>query len=237
MGSPISLLKGLGLGAGLMYLFDPRSGRRRRALIADQVTHLCNEMQDAVGVGARDLGHRMQGVAAETSAMFAHDGADDRVIEERVRAQLGRVASHPRAIRVEAHDGRITLSGPILAGEAARVLSAVARVRGVAGVEDRMAHHESPGDVPALQGGTRRTGERPELWQRNWSPATRLVLGVAGGVAMTRLLAGRGGLGLIALGLVGAGLAASGSAGWTTGQSGTARAMPRRGQSMTSASL
>jgi len=238
MGNPLTLLKGLGLGAGLMYLFDPQMGRRRRALLGDQVIHLCNEVQDAVEVGTRDLGHRMQGVLHETTAMFAHDGADDRVIAERVRAKLGRIASHPRAIHVEAHDGLVTLDGPILADEAGRVLSAVASVRGVAGVEDRMEHHEGPGGTPALQGGVRRTGERPELWQQNWSPATRLALGVVGGIALTRMLTGRGGLALLTLGLVGAGLAAGQSSrGPSPGRMRRGGGMPESARSWNSASL
>ena len=36
-----SLLAGAGLGAGLMYFLDPRSGRRRRAVTADKATRLC----------------------------------------------------------------------------------------------------------------------------------------------------------------------------------------------------
>jgi uncharacterized membrane protein len=77
----------------------------------------------------------------------------------------------------------------------------------VTGVENRLEIHKHPGDVPGLQGGRARPGERPELWQVNWSPSARLLAGAAGGT----LLAGglrRGGLAGLALGAVGAGLLA-----------------------------
>jgi hypothetical protein len=37
--SILALLGAAGIGAALMYFLDPDSGRRRRALVKDQVTH------------------------------------------------------------------------------------------------------------------------------------------------------------------------------------------------------
>jgi hypothetical protein len=60
----------LGLGAGLLYLFDPNRGRRRRALIRDQITHAAHKASDGARVTARDLGHRTRGLWARASRLF-----------------------------------------------------------------------------------------------------------------------------------------------------------------------
>ena len=61
------LLTGVTLGAGLMYLFDPERGRRRRALLRDKAVSLSSQTGDALGRTARDLSNRATGVAAEAS--------------------------------------------------------------------------------------------------------------------------------------------------------------------------
>jgi hypothetical protein len=63
----LSLLKGMGLGAGLMYFFDPELGPRRRALLGDQITELGHELESAVSATTHDLKVRAQGVACEAS--------------------------------------------------------------------------------------------------------------------------------------------------------------------------
>jgi len=110
-----------------------------------------------------------------------HQAADDEVIAERVRAKMGRLVSHPHAIEVACAQGRVTLSGPVLACEVHRLVAGVESVRGVTGVESRLQAHNEPGDVPGLQGGVTRTGERSEFLRNNWSPAARLLVGLAGG--------------------------------------------------------
>lgn len=172
---------GAGIGAGVLYLFDPGRGRRRRALARDKVVHYGHETGDATGVVARDLRNRAKGLVAETRRRLRREAPDDSVLAERVRAELGWVCSHPSAIEAEARDGVVTLSGPILKEDVDAVRAAVSRVPGVSSVEDRLEVHEEPGDVPALQGeGRRGTGPQPELLQEHWSPAARLLTGAAG---------------------------------------------------------
>src|SRR5436305_3939020 len=113
----LALLAGVGVGAGLMYLLDPQTGRRRRALVRDQAYHVWNEAQDGWDTLRSDVRNRAYGLASETRSRFAREEVGDPVLCERVRARLGRVVSHPRAIDVTAQDGRVTLSGDILADE------------------------------------------------------------------------------------------------------------------------
>src|SRR5437763_16545200 len=96
----LSLLGGIGLGAGLMYFLDPQQGRRRRGLVRDQLTSLMSRAGDAACCVGRDLAHRARGVAAEARSLLSADAADARVIAERVPRAAGRVGAHPSAMAV-----------------------------------------------------------------------------------------------------------------------------------------
>lgn len=197
------------LGAGLMYFFDPDRGARRRKMLADQARSLLNQSDDLLSKAGRDLSNRMQGVMAETQSQLSSEDVPDYVLVERVRSKMGRVVSHPRAIEVTADQGRVTLSGTILAAELDNLLGAVAKVRGVKDVESQLDVHASAANVPALQGGRPRPSDRPELMQENWTPGTRLLVSVAGG-GMAFYGLRRGDLPGMALGLAGLGMLARG---------------------------
>lgn len=53
-------------GACLVYLLDPNQGRRRRALVRDQLIHLGTLARREAPKKSRHLAHRMQGVIAAT---------------------------------------------------------------------------------------------------------------------------------------------------------------------------
>ena len=59
----------LGIGVLAMYFFDPVSGKRRRALLRDQLRHARHEIGDYAEGTAKDLRNRARGVAAETRGM------------------------------------------------------------------------------------------------------------------------------------------------------------------------
>jgi hypothetical protein len=149
------------------------------------------------------------GLVASLKSRFSRDPVDDRVLAERVRSKLGTVVKHPRSIDVTAENGRVTLSGPILAHEVNRLIDTVQGVRGVVDVENRLDMHREPDNVPGLQGNPPRPrrGEQFELMQTNWSPTTRLLAAGAGGAlvvyGVTRQNIPAAGLGLIGLALVG----------------------------------
>jgi hypothetical protein len=167
-----------------MYFFDPDVGRRRRALVRDQLVHAGNELRDCCDATWRDLSNRARGVMAGFSAMFRGDRASDEVLAARVRTKLGRYVSHPRSIGVSTHDGCVVLSGPVLVNEVRDLILAILSVRGVTRVEDRLDVHEEAGDISGLQGGRSRAGEPLEWAQANWSPAGRLLAGIAGGALL-----------------------------------------------------
>jgi uncharacterized membrane protein len=204
----LALLGAVGVGAALSYFLDPDRGARRRNMVRDQVVHARVRAGDAFGKTARDLGNRARGLVAETRSRVTGDDADDAVIEPRVRTVLGRVTSHPRSIDVSVDQGRVTLSGPVLAAEADRLLSAVRGVSGVEEVDDQLERHESADGVPGLQGGVRRE-PRAELAQENWAPATRFAATVAGTALALWGIRQRGLPGLV-LGLTGTAIATRG---------------------------
>jgi uncharacterized membrane protein len=180
MNNAINRAGTMALGAGLMYLLDPRTGARRRALLRDRVAHGIHKSKDGLSATSRDLAHRSSGVAASVTSRFTSEEVPGDVLTARVRAKLGRLVSHPHAIHVESRDGRVTLRGPVLAREAHRLRTGVRRVRGVAAVIDELEVHDTAQGVPSLQdGGTSRRARRSWL-QQNWSPATRFLAAGAG---------------------------------------------------------
>lgn len=181
MNRGMSLLGAAGLGAGLMYLFDPDRGKRRRALVRNEAVHISRITANAAGKTRRDVRNHLHGAFAEVESLFLKNGpVSNDVLEARVRSRLGRVVSHPSALEVKAVDGLIVLSGPIVADEAHPLLDAVTGIRGVKNIENRLEVHEHAGDIPALQGGRRRQGPRFGPLKTNWSPTTRLVATAAG---------------------------------------------------------
>ncbi|HLV81785.1 MAG TPA: SRPBCC family protein [Chthonomonadaceae bacterium] len=172
----ISFLKGLGLGAGIMYFSDPDRGRRRRALVRDQAVATINDLGDLVDKASRDMSNRACGLMAEMQAMWTNEPVSDATLIARVRAKIGHVIAHPRALEISARYGRVTLRGPILSDEVAPLMAALATVPGIIAVDNQLEPHASAENVPALQGGSRQSGQ-PLL-----TPTSRLLLTTAGGI-------------------------------------------------------
>ncbi|MFI4886070.1 MAG: SRPBCC family protein [Steroidobacterales bacterium] len=205
------LLSAAAAGAISMYLLDPDHGRRRRAVMRDRLASSMSRLDDARSVASRDLRNRARGVAHEVRSRFTQEEVSDEILCERVRSRLGWAVSHPGAIEVSALSGRVTLSGAVLEREYVRLLRSVWAVRGVADVEDRLAVHETPAGVSALQGSGRARGRRFGPWQESWPPGVRVVMGAAGGALLLNALLGkRGALGILG-GLAGAALVARSS--------------------------
>lgn len=190
-----------------MYFYDPITGDRRRIQLRDQLNSMRRRSEDALETGKLDLRQRTLGMMAGTMSRFSNEQPSDRLIEERVRAELGRSTSFPRSIQVSASDGHVMLSGPILRDEVDYLVGKISHVRGVKSVDNQLEVHDSPENVPGLQGNPNRWRARPEWAQENWSPGMRLVSGVGGGL-LTLYGATRKGLVGSAISMAGLGLAA-----------------------------
>jgi hypothetical protein len=189
MTSARSSILGAGIGATSMFLLDPVRGARRRALIRDKAAFARRKSVDAAGATWRDFNNRMAGLKARARSLFSEEAIDDATLKERVKAALGRVTAHHRAISVNVADGSIRLSGDALASEAGSIVSAVNRVRGVASVQSNLRTYASAQNIPMLQGGSSRPGRWISWIRRSWSPTALVAAGAAiaiGAVAMSR---------------------------------------------------
>jgi len=171
------------LSAAAAYLFHPQSGARRRAKTLDKVQRGQNQAREFIGKAGRDARERARGWFESSRSRFRRMPADDRIVEERARAQLGRLTSHPGAIEISCNDGHLRLSGDVLESDVDSVVAGLSAVRGVRWVLSEMRTHENPGNIPLLQGGGRHRIPRSDL-RGNWAPAPRLFAGLAG-AAMT----------------------------------------------------
>lgn len=172
---------GAALGALAMFLMDPDRGNQRRALATDKMRSIGTRANDALDVASRDLGNRAQGLRARANRMLRRNekDTDDRVLAERVRQKLGRAVSHPRAIDVTTYQGRIVLSGHVLAHEKQALLDTVRGVQGVSEVNDQLQEHEHAENISSLQG----SGKSGTSMEREiWSPALRAVATIGGSV-------------------------------------------------------
>jgi BON domain-containing protein len=164
------LLGGLGLGAALMYVLDPERGKRRRAVVRDKAVSVTKKTGDSLGSRSRDWKNRAKGVAAEVRSLARKEDVSDPVVEERVRAEIGRHVSTPGAIDVISTDGTVALSGAVLASEVDDLISAVRGVAGVEDVENRLEMYATADDAPALQG-ARGPRSKAERGAERWDPA------------------------------------------------------------------
>ncbi|MGH7137014.1 MAG: hypothetical protein ACREHD_14840 [Pirellulales bacterium] len=176
------LISGLGLGAGAMYWFDPQYGKRRRALLRDQGSCSLHRANEWIDKAMRDLGHRIEGTIAEAGGMLDFSTPPDVKLCERVRARLGHVASHPRLIDVEAHDGHVTLRGHAPADEIGRIVLSISTVHGVRSLENEL--DDQLGPEVSQDGRPRRVAAPIDVMRENWAPGTRLTMGALGGALM-----------------------------------------------------
>lgn len=141
----MSLIGGIALGALVMYLADPSQGRRRRALLRDQVNSASHKTSRLVGQTVRDARNRFAGLQAEATRLLTQEDAkpiDDHVLAARVRSRLGRSMSHLHQIEVSAHKGAVTLVGDFNHDELPNLLELVQAIPGVEKVGHQVrAHH------------------------------------------------------------------------------------------------
>ncbi len=204
-------VSGLGIGAVLAFVLDPRRGALRRSQLRDRFVSISAKAPDVAAKTARDATNRTKGLLAEARSTVRNEPVTDEVLVERVRSAIGRAIAHGGAVDVAARDGVVTLGGHVLQREHQALVDRIRLVRGVARVEDHLEVHEQPGNIPALQGEAKPAAwDRFELFQENWSPTARAAT-VAGGsllAAVGVIRRGRIGIGML---LAGMALAARGA--------------------------
>jgi osmotically-inducible protein OsmY len=139
-------------GAAAVYILDPRSGRRRRALLRDQMDEMQHEVEDQAEVLSRRARNRAAGTAHEIRSRLEDEPVDDSTLRARVRAEIGRQIVHAGAIDITVYNGHVTLRGPVLRNELPSLLNAVRGVPGVKDVANLLDIYESAAGIADLQG-------------------------------------------------------------------------------------
>lgn len=104
------ILGAAGIGAGLMYLFDPREGNRRRSMISDEAIRMINRSDDLIEKTTQDIRSRARDVMAETMAIFnKQDGTKVRAAEEQIRSIDGEASWSP-TVRLVTGAGGLAMS-------------------------------------------------------------------------------------------------------------------------------
>jgi osmotically-inducible protein OsmY len=129
-----------GVGAALMFLFDPDNGRRRRALLRDKSTSYTRRAQQTEeALVHKTLHHVRSALAMIRARVTPEEPVEDGVLYERVRAALGHVVPDVNAIDVKVRDGCVVLKGPVTQDEMGEIVACAQRVRGVHQVENRLS--------------------------------------------------------------------------------------------------
>lgn len=196
-------LTGLALGTTWAYFFDPQSGNRRRSILRDQVRANIRRSMQWFDKALRDLAHRIEGGIAEIEGLADFSTSADSILVERIRARLGHVASHPRLIEVECHEGCVTLKGHAPAAEIDRIVLCATMTHGVRSVDSELDSELGPEVSPP----SRKRIVQPsfDLMRENWAPGTRLIAGSLATALMANCAVRRT-PGAIVLGTLGFGL-------------------------------
>jgi BON domain len=145
---------GSAAGAGLMYLFDPTAGRRRRALLRDRLAATGRRGVRRLGKLWRRTGAEVYGLSRRAAHPHLRErpAPSDAALADRVRSIAFRDRDVPDGrINVNVEDGVVVLRGQLDRPEQIReVEAAVRRIEGVHEVESHLHLPQSP--APNKQG-------------------------------------------------------------------------------------
>lgn len=130
------LLTSIGLGAALMYLFDPERGKSRRAEIGERVKSKAKEAEHSAEKVARNVRNRAAGIKAKMSK--TEQAADDEILVARIRSELGHVIEHADRVEVQASLGYVTLRGELDEAEIEKAVDCAESVDGVIEVDNQL---------------------------------------------------------------------------------------------------
>src|SRR5918997_3130504 len=120
-----------GGAAAAAYFFDPERGRTRRTQARDQLGARLRRAERSAGAGLRYAEGRAEGLLHSVSSAPQDPPADDRVLYDRIRSELGERFPDETA-EMTVVDGTVELRGQV-GDETAKALL-VAAVKKVSGV-------------------------------------------------------------------------------------------------------
>ena len=135
MGTLFRIAAAFAAGAAAMYYLDPETGRRRRAMVRDRGIAARHDLEDYASATTKRASDKLQGAAARTRSRVSREPVDDEQLHERIRSKLGRVVERPGDSEVQVRDGYVVLSGSADEEEIDQLVSTVAAIKGVEGVD------------------------------------------------------------------------------------------------------
>ncbi|HEY3518360.1 MAG TPA: YtxH domain-containing protein, partial [Gammaproteobacteria bacterium] len=208
------LLIGVALTAGITYLLDPQSGRRRRATLREQVEKAAHKLNDGTRATRADLADRAQrlagqcksqakslagqaksmagSVAGQAKSFVKPDLTRDDIVAARARAALRSSLSDSSTIGVAADQSRLILHGHVSPQEHETLRERLRDVAGSREVMDHLIERESTNGDAA-----RRSPRRFDLSREQWDAAPRFLIGGLGAALIAFGIKQRSGLGLL----------------------------------------
>ncbi len=120
------------IGAGIMYIADPRLGRARRAWLMDKSRSIMNRTGKSFYRTGRHMANKAKGVVAETR------GAGQDLVE-RINGSLRGMLKDPNSVQVSCDmSGTVTLMGRVASEQYDRVLQMVQSMPGVNSIVNRL---------------------------------------------------------------------------------------------------
>ena len=190
------LLIGIALTAGITYLMDPTSGRRRRAAVREQVEKAAHKLNDGTRAARTDLADRAQrlagecktqakswagqakslagSVAGQAKSLVKPDPMRDDIVAARARAALRRNLSDSSAIGIAADQGRLILHGHVRPQEHDTLRECLRDIAGTREVADHLIERDGNGDAAPRSSG------RFDLSREEWDRAPRFLVGGLG---------------------------------------------------------
>jgi uncharacterized membrane protein len=191
------LLIGIALTAGITYLLDPTSGRRRRATVREQVEKAAHKLNDGTRSTRADLADRAQrlagqcksqakslagqaksmagSVAGQAKSFVKPDPMRDDIVAARARAALRSSLSDSSAIGVAADRSRLILHGHVSPQEHETLRERLRDVAGSREVMDHLIERDSTNGDAAP-----RSLRRFDLSRDQWDAAPRFLIGGLG---------------------------------------------------------
>lgn len=135
----LALATGIAAGALVMYMLDPNSGRRRRALVRDKAVATGHDVERLARGTSRQTANHLRGVAAKARARVRRAHPDDDQLRDHIRSRLGHALHHPARVEVNVDHGHVVLKGTADPAETERLVAAISKMQGVHGVESRLS--------------------------------------------------------------------------------------------------
>ena len=132
-----TLVFGATVGAAIAYLFDPDSGRGRRARLRDQAMARLRDARRLAGARSRYVEHTLGGKVAQMASPGPRLDVDDVTLAERIRSVVFGRADVPKdRLSLEVVDGVAVVRGELdSTDEMAELAGRVWDVPGVVDVE------------------------------------------------------------------------------------------------------